>query len=195
MFTPEGNPTTGVVWFDFAANTVDTIVGTTTWDNMFGCSGQYPFEMELISPSVESITNYVLGEGTWSLDVGPVASDCGEGLAGFSGLPESVDVSYEIDLDTGEPDLSHVYISTLNVGLERVPGTNNYVQITPGAELGLGVDADGDALLDYEDDPFTGSFEMEATSNSDMQGILYASSGASGGCGANALVNMSFVSP
>lgn len=38
----------GTIYFDFVANTYDTIVGTIHWNNNQGCSGDYAFTMELV---------------------------------------------------------------------------------------------------------------------------------------------------
>lgn len=186
---PVGEGGSGTVYFEFVANTQDAIVGTLYWDNQTDCTGAYPFTMELLTPELPgdtSSTPFSLEEGSWDFDLDDAADDCGGVIAGFAGLPDEIDLDYNVNLDTGELDPGDVTLSPTGVVLERVGGSNLYSQAGGPVDLGTPVDAAGDLLLDF-DESFTGSMEVSAGGDGTASGTLYYSSGS---CTGSATISM-----
>lgn len=183
---PVGGSGTGTVSFEFVANTDDTIVGTLSWDNQSDCTGDYPFTMELLAAATSS-NPFALEEGSWGIQIDGTSDDCGGNIAGFAGLPSTANIEYVYDLDTNAPDPSDVMMDPPGLGLQRVGDTNTYAQSGSAIELGAPVDAQGDVLLDFEQETFTGSFEISAGGNGTASGLLYYSSG---GCSGTASISM-----
>lgn len=169
----------GTVYFDFVANTPDTIIGTLHWDNRQGCVGEYPFTMELIEselPGSPSITPYTPAEGAWQATSQEVTDDCGGDVSSFSNLPSTFNLSYDLDLDTNLPSSSSFTLSPMNTGFERIGGSNIYAQIGHDFDVGLPLASNGDVLLDHADETFTTVSEFEVLSDGNMTGTFYSSS-------------------
>lgn len=180
----------GTVFFDFVANTTDSIVGTLHWNNNAGCTADYPFTMELIEAELsgEPVVVYpTLNEGEWEVAIEELMNDCEGTIAGFTGLAETINISHSINLDTGEPDPTEIYIDEFNTTLTQLPDTNIYAQDDEPFDIGLPIDASGDILMDYEDQTFEGTMEVQTeTSSNQANATIYISS--SSGCGAVANV-------
>jgi len=188
----QGGMGAGTVYFDFMANTDDSIVGTLHWNNGVGCRGDYPFTMELVDVTLGDYDTelYVLSEGEWSLELSEEANDCDGEIAGFSGMPTTITLQHNLNLDTGEPDPIDITLEPLGAILEQLPDTNVYGQTSTPFDVGSPVNAEGDVLLDYEDQNFTGVIELEALGPNELTGTVYISSGS---CSLSATVGMAFV--
>ncbi|GEM_PF-5740767 len=189
--TEEGNPATGNVWFDFTASDSEHLNGNIHWNNLQGCKGDYPFEMSLVEVELPDFGLYALQEGTWSLEIEGVENDCGADIGGFSGIPDSLDLSQSVDLDTGEPMPDEIHLQPLDTILQRVPDTNMFVGSESSSfDPGLPETASGDVLLDYEDAEFSADMELSAVGPDAAYGTIFVSGG---GCNVTMMVNMSFV--
>ena len=184
----------GSVYFDFVAQTVDSISGTIYWNNNDGCLGTYSFTMLLIEPELpgnQDTSPYSLSEGPWDIEIEDSLDDCGAGdIAGFSGLPDTINFSYVADMDTGAPILSEFYADPIGASFEQIPDTNIYAQTGGPFDLGAPVDAAGDVLLDYENTSFEGTLEIQASQPGTATGSLYVSNGS---CGM--VINLSLTGP
>jgi hypothetical protein len=174
---PVGGTEAGSVYFDFVAQTTQTIEGSINWDNNQGCVGDYPFAMGLIEPELggepETVVN-TLSEGDWELNIDETNDNCaGESIAGFTGVPSSINLSPVINLDTGEPVTDEFYVEQLGITLQQIPNTNVYAQIGGTFDAGLPTDSQGDVLMDYENDVFDGMLEIQAGSFGEASGQLY----------------------
>lgn len=174
----------GTVYFDFMAQTSDSISGTIYWNNNDGCTGDYSFVMYLIEPELPGepdTSPYTLSEGQWGLEIDDVQNDCwGADVAGFTGLPDTIELTPVADLDTGAPSPSEFYADTLGATFEQLPGTNVYAQTGTPFDLGAPVDEAGDVLLDFENESFEGTLEIQAGANGTATAQLYASGNACG---------------
>jgi len=187
----------GAVSFQFAANTTDSIIGTT-----YAGLLSYTWAMELVDIDLDFFdAMHDMSEGIWDIAYEPGDNDCGPGgssadFASFAGLPTGpLELNYSIDLDTGalNPNDLHLNSGGDYFNLERIGETNTFGQSGPGVELEMPIDSDGDILLDFEDQTFTGQFEFNASTGNNMEGFLHVT--GSGGCGATFLVDMSYVGP
>lgn len=185
LYTTRGG--SGMVYFDFGANTVDSIIGTIHWFGSDGCDGEYPFTMELTQADIPLDTDPpTLLPGQWNMsfiDIDDLA--CDPTIFGFTALPTgTVTVEHITDLDTGQPDPGSILISGSenNFSLDVVTDTNVYDQTTETVDLGNPVDGEGDILLDYVDDGITFSGEMDliVTSETTATGTFEITS--SSGC-------------
>jgi hypothetical protein len=189
---PVGQSGAGSVYFDFTAQTSDTISGEIHWDNNKLCTGDYSFVMELLEADLsgepETVVN-TLSEGDWEVDVEDTQDNCvGAGIAGFTGVPAALELSYVVDLDTGAPSQDEFYVDPLGITIQQIPDTNVYTQTGAPFDVGTPVDGDGDILLDYEDETFEGTLEIQAGSDGTATGQLYVSGGS---CGAMMTINLS----
>ena len=190
VLNPDGTSGTGNVWFDFTANDEETLSGTLHWNNLRGCRGDYPFTMTLLELELPDPGLYVLSEGTWDVNIDSVADDCGAGAAVMTGIPDQIDLSNPVDLDTGESITDELLLDPWGVILGRVANTNVFTLGSgPSFDPGLPQDADGDVNLDFEDVTFDATMEMWADGPDSALGTIYASGG---GCNITMMVNMSF---
>lgn len=179
--TPGGG---GTVYYDFVANTVDTIVGGIHWTSE-DCSAEYPFTMELIQPGLGLDTNApLLLSGDWNMAI-PDIDDlaCDPTMAGFTALPIGpVTIDYVVDLDTGNTDPGSITLSgaETNIYFDVVTNTNVYQQISDPVDIGAPVDAAGDLLLDFTDESYTAGMSLVATSETTATGTITIQS--SSGC-------------
>jgi len=175
----------GTVFFDFVANTEDTIVGTIHWNNNRGCVGEYPFTMELLElelPGDVTTSPYTPSEGAWNLDLNHVTNNCDSSIASFPELGNNLDLSYVANLDTGETDGSEILFQgdsgNPSFFMERIGNSNVYAQSTEPVDIGVPVNNEGDLLLDYEADPFTAVMELTANGSNMLNGTIYMTSGS-----------------
>ena len=191
----------GSVWFEINADTPELISGVIHVNYNSGSSENFNFNMDLVDIDLSMIDNpYNVPEGGWEMDIDNGQDNCGEnggdaGFESFSGMESGeIQVEYVYDFDNGGGDTNEIYIHDGTDGffMERT-GDNSYSHIGDGLDMGLPVDSNGDLLLDYQDDTFTGQFEFNVNAEGQMQGFLNVSS--SSGCNANFTVNLNHTSP
>ncbi|MBT4917114.1 hypothetical protein HN709_00180 [Candidatus Peregrinibacteria bacterium] len=68
-FDENGNGVTGLASYKFTALDQESIEGELFWDNTVGCTGTYPFGMELVLAT--EIPPYVPAQGMWDLSISP----------------------------------------------------------------------------------------------------------------------------
>lgn len=200
---PEPYVQPGTVSFTLGANTPDSIIGTTSWNNHQDMAATYTWAMELQDVDLDYFDAIIndISEGMWDITYEPVNNDCGPGgssadFASFAGLPAGpLELDYSIDLDTGALNPNELYLNngSDDFNLERIGETNTFGHSGPAIDLGMPINPDGDMLLDFEDQTFTGQFEFNASTENNMEGFLHVT--GSGGCSASFLVDMVYTGP
>jgi len=190
-YFPVGEDGTGSVFFEFVANTNDSIVGTLNWDNQTDCTGAYPFTMVLVTPEAPGdviVEPYSLEEGNWNAEFDEVIDDCEGTITAFTNFPGEVAIENTYDFDTGAPDPNEVFMSPPGVSLQRVGNTNSYIPAGGPFDLGTPIDEAGDLLLDFASTPVTGTLDLTTNGNGTAQGTLYFTSSA---CSGTAIISLS----
>lgn len=188
---PTGQSGAGSVYFDFVAQTSETISGDINWNNNDGCVGTYPFAMELIEPELSGDPETIvqtLSEGDWNLAIEDIQDNCtGASIASFTGLPSSISLSSVVDLDTGEPSTDEFYVEPLGFTIQQIPDTNIYSQTGAPFDIGLPMDSDGDVMFDFEDQSFDGALEIQAGQDNTATGQIYVTGDS---CGAMMTISL-----
>lgn len=170
----------GTATMEFVATDADQISGTLNWNNNDGCTGAYPFTMNLTEPELPDNPVYELQAGDWTVEYDDVDSDCDDDVASFPDLPTDMSISPEADLDTGGDTGNYDMTVGDEVVYMEMVGDSGALNSADSVDAGTPGDAAGDVLLDFADDTFDTEFTVFPDSETTATG--YVTITGSNGC-------------
>lgn len=131
-FDKHGNSISGDATYEFNAPDQEYIEGELFWDNTVGCTGTYPFEMEL--ELATEIPPYIPKQGPWMINIPSFA--CGSTPITPSTLPNLPFGADVVSISGGGPVPMMIELSNSPISLMQSENSNYYTSFPPNIMLG-----------------------------------------------------------
>jgi len=156
---------TGAVSFTFDAVDQEKVQGQLHWDNNEGCSGAYPFSMELIQPT--EFPPFVPKQGTWNLTY-QNQFICGSAIIDPANVYIPINTG-NLDVLGGGPNPMILNYSMVNGNLNLIQQgyTNHYTPVMSMQFLGMYIDPNTGLAF-----PLSGTYDIWMNSEISASGLL-----------------------
>lgn len=192
---PDGTTSQGTVTFELRTSSRTEATGTVHWDNVMGCTAQYPFSLTWERP-LDTPTSRRPRQGRWTLSLGTPEGNCQPPFTHFDGMPTQLTLTErmtaagtpggDIRID-GLRDASGILDHTVVYRVGDGPEWTSSLE-----EFDLGAPMSGvNAMFDYVDVDFTGALDLTALNDIHLDGRLIVR--ASTGCLAFVPVALDFI--